>query len=118
MQLAIRLLIPRGSRILELTEMAHYLGGFDAEMLSYTWTPADRRADDLQAKVCAAVQHGERAGVGRRAIFQRIRELAFAACERVASTLPPARADSRPVPAMSEPWYCCAEPTIEQLARV
>jgi hypothetical protein len=26
--------------------------------------------------------------------------------------------DSRPVPAMSEPWYCCAEPTEKQLARV
>jgi radical SAM superfamily enzyme YgiQ (UPF0313 family) len=117
-QLSIRLLIPQGSRILELTEMEHYLGGFDAEKLSYTWTPADPRADDLQAKVCEAVQHGEREGVGRRAIFQRVWELAYAACERAASPLPPALADSHPVPAMSEPWYCCAEPTVAQLARV
>ncbi len=117
-QLAIRLLIPQGSRILELTEMEAYRGGFDAEKLSYRWTPADPRADDLQAKVCEAVRHGEREGVGRRAIFQRVWELAHAACERVPSALPPARADIRPVPAMSEPWYCCAEPTEKQLARV
>ena len=117
-QHAIRLLIPQGSRILELAEMEHYLSGFDAEKLSYTWTPADPRADDLQAKVCEAVQQGEREGVGRRAIFQRVWELAYAACERTASALPPARADIRPVPAMSEPWYCCAEPTVEQLARM
>ena len=117
-QLAIRLLIPQGSRILELTEMEHHLEGFDAEMLSYTWTPTDRHADDLQKKVCAAVQHGEREGVGRRAIFQRVRDLACDAGGLTASALPPVRADSRPVPAMSEPWYCCAEPTVEQLARV
>jgi len=36
-QLAIRLLIPTGSRILELAEMKHYLSGFDAKKLSYTW---------------------------------------------------------------------------------
>ena len=117
-QLAIRLLIPQGSRILELTEMEAYLGGFDAEKLSYRWTPADPRADDLQAKVCEVVRQGEREGVGRRAIFQRVWKLAHAACERVPSALPPACADGRPVPAMSEPWYCCAEPTEEQLLRV
>ena len=85
---------------------------------AHTWTPTDRHADDLQKKVCAAVQHGEREGVGRRAIFQRVRDLACDACGLTASALPPVRADSRPVPAMSEPWYCCAEPTVEQLARV
>ena len=117
-QLSIRLLIPQGSRILELDEMADHLGGFDAEKLSYAWTPADPRADRLQAKVREAVQQGEREGAGRRATFQRVWELAQAACGRTAPALPPARADSRPVPAMSEPWYCCAEPTENQFARV
>ena len=117
-QLSIRLLIPQGSRILELVEMVDHLGGFDAEKLSYAWTPADPRADRLQAKVREAVQQGEREGAGRRAMFQRVWELAQAACGRTAPALPPARADSRPVPAMSEPWYCCAEPTEKQLARV
>ena len=117
-QLSIRLLIPQGSRILELTEMEDSLGGFDAEKLSYSWTPTDPRADDLQEKVCEAVQQGEREGADRRAIFKHVWELAYAACERTAPALLQARADSRPVPAMSEPWYCCAEPTVEQLARV
>jgi hypothetical protein len=51
-------------------------------------------------------------------MFQRVWKLAHAACGRTAPALPQARADSRPVPAMSEPWYCCAEPTEKQLARV
>ena len=117
-QLAIRLLIPQGSRILELPEMAPFLGDFDAEKLSYSWTPADPRADDLQAKVCKAVQQGESEGVGRRAIFKHVWDLAHAACEQTASTLTPMRTGGRSVPAMSEPWYCCAEPTADQLARV
>ena len=42
--------------------MVDYLGGFDAEKLSYAWSPADPRADHLQAKVRKAVQQGELRG--------------------------------------------------------
>ena len=114
-QLAIRLLIPEGSRILELAEMKHYLGGFDAEKLSYTWTPADPCVDDLQSKVYKTIQHGEREGATRRAIFEQVWILAHNACEQSSPALPPESADSSPVPVMSEPWYCCAEPTYEQV---
>ena len=114
-QLAIRLLIPEGSRILELAEMKHYLGGFDAEKLSYTWTPADPCVDDLQSKVYKTIQHGEREGATRRAIFEQVWALAHNACKQSAPALPPERADSSPVPVLSEPWYCCAEPTYEQV---
>ncbi len=48
------------------------------------WTPADPRADHLQAKVRKAVQQGEREDVGRRAMFRRVWELAHAACGRTA----------------------------------
>ena len=117
-QLSIRLLIPRGSRILELREMTDYIDGFDAEKLSYGWTPADPRSDHLQARVREVVQQGEGEGAGRRAIFRHVWGLAHSARGRTAPALPQVPADSRPVPAMSEPWYCCAEPSEEQLARV
>ena len=116
-QLTIRLLIPQGSRILELDEMARYVGGFDAEKLGYTWTPADPRADHLHAKVQDAVRQGEREGVGRWNVFQRVWKLAHAACGQTAPALPPVPADIRLAATMSEPWYCCAEPTEEQLAQ-
>ena len=115
-QLAIRLLIPAGSRILELAEMKHYISGFDAEKLSYKWTPADPCVDDLQSKVYEAIQLGEREGSNRRAIFEQVWVIAHNACKQSAPALPPESADSSPVPAMSEPWYCCAEPTDEQVA--
>ena len=115
-QLAIRLLIPRGSRILELAEMKHCISGFDAEKLSYKWMPADPCVDDLHSKVYEAIQLGEREGANRREIFEQVWALAHNACKQAAPALPPERADSSPVLAMSEPWYCCAEPTDEQVA--
>ena len=96
--------------------MKHYISGFDAEKLSYKWTPADPCVDDLQSKVYEAIQLGEREGANRREIFEQVWALAHNACKQSAPALPPEHADSSPVPAMSEPWYCCAEPTDEQVA--
>ncbi len=60
---------------------------------------AGTRADHLQARVRKAVQQGGREGVDRRAMFQRVWELAHAACGRTV----PAYSDSRPVPAIQRP---------------
>ena len=115
-QLGIRLLIPEGSRILELTEINQFIGDFDSEKLSYRWKPADTRVDELQSKVYEAIQFGVSEGASRRSIFEQVWILAHSACEQSAPDLPPERAESIPVPAMSEPWYCCAEPTDEQIS--
>ena len=115
-QLGIRLLIPKGSRILELTEINQFTGDFDAEKLSYNWKPADPHLDELQSKVYEAIQLGVSEGASRRSIFEQVWILAHNACELSVPSLPPERAESIPVPAMSEPWYCCAEPNDEQIA--
>ncbi len=49
-QLAIRLLVPDGSRLLELDEMRRHLGGFDATTLTYRWSHPDPRVDSLQRR--------------------------------------------------------------------
>ena len=67
-------------------------------------------------KVYEAVQHWERDGATRWVIFEQVWILANEACKHLVPTLPPVRTDSSPVPSMSEPWYCCAEPTDAQLA--
>ena len=46
-QLGIRLLIPEGSRLLELSETRELVGAFDAESLVYPWRNADARVDRL-----------------------------------------------------------------------
>ena len=73
-QLAIRLLIPDGSRLLELPELRAHLGGFDPATLSYPWSHADPRVDGLHRDVTAFV--GTRLTSDRRAIFGEIRMLA------------------------------------------
>jgi radical SAM superfamily enzyme YgiQ (UPF0313 family) len=117
-QLSIRLLIPQGSRILELDDTHRWMDGFDPEKLTYRWSAIDPRADALQERVRDAVQDGDRQGLSRRAVFQRIWQIAHDACGFTAPALPAAGAHSGPVPAMSEPWYCCAEPSEDQLAKV
>jgi len=112
-QLAIRLLVPRGSYLLRLPGFSERLEPFDPRILGYPWRHPDRRVDTLQAAVQALVEQAESAGRSRRAVFERIWEMAHAALGR---NPPPLPADlGEPVPHLSEPWYCCAEPTSQQL---
>ncbi len=113
-QLAIRLLIPAGSRLLDLPEVREKLGQFDSSALSYRWLHDDPAVDQLCSDIQLLIQTEERRKSSRRAIFARIWELAQ---DR---PLPPGfyLGSSGAVPHMSEPWYCCAEPTPAQLAQV
>jgi len=104
-QLAIRLLIPSRSRLLELPEIAGIVGEFDAEKLVYPWTHSDPAVDALAARMFAIVSDGEKQKLPRAANFDRI--------WLAASELRPAKPLSlrvtdapRPVPYLSEPWYC------------
>ena len=119
-QLAMRLLVPQGSRLLDLAETRRHLGAFDDRALVYPWTHPDPRLDALHQTVRRIVAAGEADGAGRRAVFERLWEAAHEAGGRPASPLPDAGGpvvETR-VPRLSEPWYCCAEPTAEQLAGV
>jgi radical SAM superfamily enzyme YgiQ (UPF0313 family) len=103
-QLAIRLLVPQGSRLLELDAMRRHLTAFDPATLTHPWIHPDPRVDDLQRDVMALV--GTRLTADRRALFDEIRALAQARAGL------PLRASTRPararatVPYLNEPWYC------------
>ncbi len=68
-QLAIRLLIPGGSRLLELEDVREMAGAFDREALAYPWRHADARVDELQRRVQAAVEQSEKEKLGTRREF-------------------------------------------------
>jgi len=117
-QLAIRLLIPLGSRLLELEDLPLTPEVFDRDALSYTWANPDLAVDELANTIQGIVDHGESAGDSRSAIFTQIWQTAH---EIDGTDAPALLMTERPkmfVPRMSEPWYCCAEPSREQLARV
>jgi hypothetical protein len=102
-QLAIRLLIPEGSRLLTLDAMRPHLGGFDASTLTYRWTHPDPRVDDLQRRVASIV--GARLTANRRTVFDEIAALAHECAGRDAPSPRPVR-DRATVPYLNEPWYC------------
>ena len=103
-QLAIRLLVTEGSRLLELPEVRDLVRPFDSVTMTYPWRHPDPRADRLQEAVATLV--GVRATAPRNDTFARIWSLAHEA----AGLTPPgretplqARAD---IPYLDEPWYC------------
>jgi radical SAM superfamily enzyme YgiQ (UPF0313 family) len=112
-QLAIRLLVPQGSRLLELPGFRAKLSQFDSALLGYPWLHPDPRVDRLQREVQDLVARGERDKLARRDVFAAIWRSAHEAAGRDAPPLPDNLGD--PIPHMSEPWYCCAEPTEQQL---
>jgi len=116
-QLAIRLLIPRGSYLLELSEMAHFLQPFDDAALVYRWRNPDPRVDELAKKVSEIVQVGEKSHAARARIFHKIRNAAGEAAGLAPITVSAASASSQQtaLPYVNEPWYCCAEPAEDQL---
>lgn len=120
-QLAIRLLIPRGSRLLELTEIKEIIGEFDEAKLFYPWRHSDPRVDELHRAVLERVGQGAEVGASRRAVFSEARTLvrdalpADSPLRGALSSELTGPAAARNVPAMTEPWYCCAEPTETQM---
>jgi hypothetical protein len=101
-QLAIRLLIPVGSVLLELPEVRGMVSAFDARALSYPWRNPDPRMDTLQGEVQQLIQREERHGTKRGEIFRFIWDLAEGGpfpdeTPRVARAA---------IPFLTEPWYC------------
>ena len=115
-QLTIRLLIPQGSVLLELADFRPLIDAFDPSLLGFPWRHRDPRVDVLQRELQAIVAEGEAAGQSRRDLFAAIWVHAHAAAGLSAPALP-AESIGAPLPRLSEPWYCCAEPTEQQLAQ-
>jgi hypothetical protein len=102
-QLAIRLLVTEGSRLLELPAIRNVIGPFDPGSLTYRWTHADTRVDALHKDIERAV--GVNLSASRRALFERIWQLAHEAAglPRLQTAPLPSRAT---IPYLNEPWYC------------
>ena len=107
-QLAIRLLIPAGSKLLELAEVREQVGEFDEGKLSYPWMHCDARVEQLFQDVRETVGRTEALGQTRSEIFPQVWELA----ERAPGKKGGATFKMSPLPAratlpyINEPWFC------------
>ena len=109
-QLALRLLIPRGSLLLELDDVHAVLGAFDEPALLYRWRHRDPEVDALAGQ---ALRIAASKGL-RREIFGYLWNLVNDRSLPDELNRPPRAV----IPHMDEPWFCCAEPTEEQVAQV
>jgi radical SAM superfamily enzyme YgiQ (UPF0313 family) len=118
-QLAIRLLIPAGSRLLELPDVRSMVGPFDSAALIFPWNHEDARVDALGREISELVQRGEKLKLSRTQIFSHIWRAARAAAGKGELPGPPhLQTKSTPVPFLDEPWYCCAEPMNDQFVSI
>ena len=112
-QLTIRLLVPEGSYLLQLPGFREKLMPFDPGLLGYPWVHPDPRVDCLQQDLQALVARSEKENLPRGEVFATVWRMAHEAAGRPVSNL--AGSLGSPIPRLSEPWYCCAEPTEHQL---
>jgi radical SAM superfamily enzyme YgiQ (UPF0313 family) len=98
-QLAIRLLIPAGSRLLELPEVLAVAGSFDPQALSFRWEHPDPWMDGL----CRRIQR-----LARDSSEECFRQVWRLAWEEAPPPLPEDldRLDRAAIPYINEPWYC------------
>jgi hypothetical protein len=115
-QLGIRLLIPAGSRLLELPEVQQFVGAFDAQSLVFPWRHCDPRMDALSAEIQEIAASADARKLARSATFAQVWQAAHRAAGMSAPNLAPQPAKA--VPFLSEPWYCCAEPTPAQFVAI
>jgi radical SAM superfamily enzyme YgiQ (UPF0313 family) len=107
-QLAIRLLVPAGSYLLDLPEVRELIGPFDESALSYTWVHPDPRVDLLQRDVEALIDSVTKSGVDRWTVFEKVwhrvhHELGDPG--KPLPAVPPGRPRAT-IPYLEEPWYC------------
>ena len=99
-QYTIRLLIPRGSLLLELPDLANRLGHFDDNRGAYPWAPDDPAVDVLQVALTALVEGQMAAGASTDATFAAV----CAACGVDPGLVPAGSTEGRP--RLTEPWFC------------
>ena len=102
-QYAIRLLIPSGSLILDLPDMAEL--AFDNESLAHQWVHPDPRMDELQETILGIATRTKSRPEAFAAIWRAARGL----CADDRWPVDPPIDEAVPlatVPYLTEPWYC------------
>lgn len=109
-QLAIKLLVPKGSLLEDHPAMTPYLDFYDTQALTWRWRFGDENAQmlhkELEAIAANASDCGQEAVTTlneMRAVLSRFTGSDFAPLGHLS-----------PAPRLTESWFCCAEPTEAQ----
>ncbi len=105
---SIRLLLPPGSKLLEISELSNLVGELSNEDLVYEWEHPDGRVDALQKQIACMVESSVVDGEDWAIIFAKVKALALG---KEAGYLEAFSNDLflpvelRP-PVFSESWFC------------
>lgn len=105
-QYALRLLIPAGSRLLELAEVRQLVGPFDQAALAHPWHHPDPALDALQRAALRLAQGSAPRGETRVQFLRRLLALVAEYLDVTPSISLEHLVPRPPIPYMSEPWYC------------
>lgn len=109
-QMAIRLLIPRGSLLEDHPAITPHLGGYDDTALSWRWEFADPETAVLYKELESIAANASDCGQETTSTLNDMREVVM----RVSGMSLEPLSDANPGPRLTESWYCCAEPTASQ----
>ena len=116
-QYSLRLLLPPGSLLLDDPEVGAVVGPFDPAALTYPWRSPHAGVDELQAELAELVEASGEADAAD--VFPAVHATVARRAAAVGAAGPrelPSRPTRRRAPRLSEAWFCCAEPTRDQLA--
>lgn len=107
-QLAVRLLVPPGSALLQREAIREHLGPLDEAAFTYAWSHPDGRMDQLHAVVTELVEGAARDKADPVATFYGVRAALADLTGGGAATEAPAEVfrNRARVPRMTESWFC------------
>ena len=122
-QYSVRLLVPPGSALLSppashTTPIHRFLTQLDQSKFQHLWVHPDPRMDTLYESVKLLVEEDSQNGIDSIDTFCRLKQLAYDAAGIPyvqKSTIRHKSLSATKPPRLTEPWFCCAEPTQQQL---
>lgn len=120
-QFTIRLLVPPHSELLDSPEtqkapMQNFVQSLDEAKFQYTWVHPDPRMDQLHQAIAQTVEQAAQTSEDHAQTFYRLWGLAHEAAGLAPPPHFPSPSSNRTKPPrLTEPWFCCAEPTQIQL---
>ena len=122
-QYSVRLLVPPGSALLNppasQTPPIHgFLTHLDQSKFQHLWVHPDSRMDTLYETVKSLVEEDSQNGVDPIDTFYRLKHSAYEAAGipyNQETTVRPNSSSATKPPRVTEPWFCCSEPTQQQI---
>ena len=122
-QYSVRLLVPPGSALLNppanhTTPIHRFLTQLDQSKFQHLWVHPDPRMDTLYETVKSLVEEDSKNEVDAIDTFFRLKQSAYDAAgtpDVQRATIRKKSLSATKPPRLTEPWFCCAEPTQQQL---